>query len=90
MVYVAALMGFSLISLLISSFYRRKFRQSSPRAGFVSSFVLGVCFLGSYAFMHEETAAMVRTVQIYLLLGSGVATMYSSIGLYFTMKKVRK
>jgi cytochrome bd-type quinol oxidase subunit 1 len=90
MVYVGALMGFAFISCLISSFYRRKFQQSSPRAGFVAALVFGVCFLLSYAFVRDDNTAAIRTLQIYLLLGCGIATMYNSLALYFTMKKVRK
>jgi len=89
-VYAAALMGLSFLALLISSFYRRKFHQRSPRLGFVLTLVLGALFLASYAFVRDGWFAAARAIQAYLLLGCGVASMYGALGLYFTMKKIRK
>ena len=47
MVYVACLLGLTLISYLISDFYRKKFQQRAPRAPFVLALVLGLVFLAA-------------------------------------------
>jgi hypothetical protein len=88
--YALALMSLAFLALLISSFYRRKFHQPSPRLGFVLTIVLGLLFIASYAFVREGWYAAARAAQAYLLLGCGIASMYGALGLYFTMKKIHK
>ncbi len=88
--YVFSLMGCALIALLISLFYRRKFHQTSPRAGFAVSLVFGAAFVFSYVYVPPPLRDMMRLVQIYLLLASGVAAMFGFLGLHYTLKKVRK
>jgi 4-hydroxybenzoate polyprenyltransferase len=91
MVYVVCLMAIALVALLISAFYRRTLKQPAPRAGFVATLALGACFLLGYVLgAAGALGAVIRQVQWYCLLGSGIASMYGSLTLYFTLGKVRK
>jgi hypothetical protein len=90
MAYVACLLGMTLISFFISAFYRKKFQQRSPRIPFVLAFLLGLVFLAGYGATHGGPSPLGRSVQFYALLGSGILSMYGSLSLYLTMRKVRK
>jgi len=90
MAYVAGVMAIAVLSLFISLFYRKRLKQPSPRFAFVVTVVCGALYLVSYALARPEWLAAVRQAQTYLLFAVGVASMYGSLALYFTMKKVRK
>jgi hypothetical protein len=87
MAYVGAAIGLALVLLLISSFYRLRLKQPSPRITFVLAVVLGLLHLWSYAFITEGWLTAIRRAQGYLLLAFGICFMLGSLLLYFTMKK---
>jgi hypothetical protein len=89
MVYVLAIVCLNLIAYLISDFYRKKFNQSAPRAGFLAAIILGLLIIGSQLF-RSINAPVVEYGQNIMFAFSGVASLFSAIGLYITMRKVRR
>lgn len=90
MIYVGTLLFLAFIALLISTFYTRKLNQPSPRIGFVFTLVFTAGFLVSFAFMRDGWLLPVRTAQMYLLLLSSISALAGFLGLYVTMKRIRK
>jgi CHASE2 domain-containing sensor protein len=90
MAYVAGLMGLAALSMFICLFYRKRLKQPAPWLTFAVAVLAGALFLASYLLIREGWLTAVRRAQAYLLFVCGVASMYGSLALYFTMKKVRK
>lgn len=89
MVYVLAVLAINVVTFLISDFYRKKFGQPSPRGGFVVGVALGLALIASL-FVPNQADLTVRIVQLGLIVGASLASMFSSLSLYFTMRKTRK
>ncbi|KMQ50721.1 hypothetical protein CHISP_2404 [Chitinispirillum alkaliphilum] len=87
--YVFFFMGLNGTAFLISSFYRRKFDQSSPSISFLLSLALSALFLISIV-SGLLTDPLWRIVSILSLLGSAISSAISMIGLYFIMRSIRK
>jgi D-alanyl-lipoteichoic acid acyltransferase DltB (MBOAT superfamily) len=88
-VYVLAIVCLNLIAYLISNFYRKKFNQSAPWFGFLATVILGLAIVASQLF-RADNAPTVEHVQNALLIAASIASLVSAIGLYITMRKVRK
>ena len=91
--YLLAVACINLNLYLISAFYQKKFNQVSPRAGFIVSIVLTIIFVSSFFFSDPGQTAEwghLRIARLILLLGSAVASGWSSAALYITMRKPRK
>lgn len=87
--YIICFAFYNLIAFLISTFYRKKFNQPSPQAGFLVTIFFSVVLIISLFMRYsaDETGAIFLI--ICLFCGS-IASSASSIALYFTMKRVRK
>jgi len=94
-IYLVIILALNLVAYLISDFYRRKFNQPSPRLGFVAAVFMGSLFLLSlllflFVPIHSPVLPFVKIAMPYFLLGSGMMSIYSSVSLFFTMKRVRR
>jgi hypothetical protein len=87
--YILCFVFFNLLAYLISSFYQKKFGENSPRSGFLAAIVLALAYTGSL-FASTEVYAGMAAARIFLLFGTALASAWSAISLYFTMKRVRK
>ena len=91
--YLLAVAGINLNLYLISAFYQKKFNQLSPRAGFIVSIGLAILFVSSFFFPGPDQVSgwgHMRIAQLFFLVGSAVASGWSSAALYITMRKPRK
>jgi D-alanyl-lipoteichoic acid acyltransferase DltB (MBOAT superfamily) len=88
-VYVLAIVCLNLIAFLISDFYRKKFSQPAPRFWFLAAIVLGLAIAVSQLF-RADNAPTVERVQNVLFITASIMSLISAIGLYITMRKVRK
>jgi hypothetical protein len=87
-VYLGSFVGLNAICFLISSFYRRRVQEPSPRAGFLLG-ALASLALAVLALVPSQ-AGWLKVVQILLLCFSAAASGINTVGLYYTMKRVRK
>jgi hypothetical protein len=78
-----------MLALLISSFYQKKFNQSSPKAGFLTAIILALVFI-VVLFIPQKNVFFLQIIGILSLLGSAVASIYSILYLFFAMSRVRK
>jgi hypothetical protein len=88
-VYVLTIQGINLITLLIADFYQKKFEQPSPRLGFLISIFLGIAIILSIPF-YGTALSTITFVQSYMLAACASLSLYSTISLHFTMRRVRK
>lgn len=79
----------NLVALLISTFYSKKFNQSSPKVGFIIAIVLAILYM-SILFMGKNSNTAVQILSLSALLGSGAASTLSILNLFFTMRSVQK
>lgn len=87
--YVVFFILMNILGLLISSFYKKKFNQPSPKIGFslaiVFAFVLIVVIQ-----LPSTTIAFIQLISTLLLISSATASIVSTLFLFLTMRKVRK
>lgn len=87
--FVLCFSFFNFVSLLISAFYHKKFGYPSPRVGFAVAIMLGIGYL-----LVSTLSIVVKRglpfIESGLLLGCGLASMWSSAALFYTMKRIRK
>jgi Ca2+/H+ antiporter len=91
--YFIAMASISCIMFLFSSFYRKKFNQPSPRAGFIvaaATALFYVFFLFFIVTPHTAQWEYIRIFKSLCLIGSAIAFGWSSIRLFYTMKRTRK
>ena len=87
--YVFSSSLLNIVALFISSFYRHRLHQSSPQAGFVIAIVFSFIYIGLLFFGTPGSVAA-GVVSVVSLLGYGIASSYSILMLFFTMRSVRK
>jgi hypothetical protein len=87
--YVLAVACLNVTMYLISAFYKRKFNEPTPQAGFVVSIAFSLCYAAS-VFVQVGDGRVFVIAQYCLLVLSAVSSAWSSIVLFFTMKKERK
>jgi hypothetical protein len=87
--FIISLMALNLIAYLISSFYRRKFNQPSPRNGFLAGTVLLLLYNLSL-FTARPSLPAVAVAKVLLVYSGSIVSTASAVALYYTMKKVRK
>jgi len=78
---------------LISSFYKKKFNQPAPRYGFILAIAFTMLFVASLFFTVSSTAPQLNIfslVQTSFVIGSALASGWSSVNLLIIMKKARK
>ena len=91
--YVFSMVCMNCILYLFSSFYRKKFGQSSPRAGFIIAalLALGYIFFQMVTVEPHSTVWMyVRVLRTVCLAGSAIASIWGCTYLFYTMKRTRK
>ena len=92
-VYFLSMACINCIMYLFSSFYRKKFNQASPRAGFIIAALsaLGyVLFLFVTVMPHSAAWGYVHWCKTGLLVLSAAASMWGCVYLFYTMKRTRK
>jgi len=87
--YVLAFIILNLVAFLISSFYQKKFGQSSPRAGFIAAIICAALYAAALFIAAGRSPAAVA-LKVLCLFAGAIASTWSSTTLYFTMKRVRK
>jgi hypothetical protein len=85
--YVTFSIFLNFLALLISAFYEKKFNQTSPKVGFVIAIILSVIFI---VFLFATKSNTVSIISVFVLLGSSIASAFSVLNLFFTMRKVQK
>ena len=87
--YIMSVACLNATMYLISSFYKKKFNEPTPRAGFVIAIILSLCCaLSVFVQFADEQSGTI--VQYSLLILAAGASAWSSINLFFTMRKERK
>ncbi len=86
--YVLCFVFANVVAFLVSAFYRKKFNQPSPRAGFVIAIALGLAYMGS-VFVRYRPVHVHTIVQVLFVFGGAIASVLSAMSLYYTMKKRR-
>jgi hypothetical protein len=87
--YVVCFIFFNVVAFLISSFYRKKFNQPSPQAGFLIAVLFAVLYLACL-FTCSGAGGSRSKLMIIFLFCSCLASAGSSLALYFTMHRKRK
>ncbi|MFP4416601.1 MAG: hypothetical protein ACLFSB_04975 [Chitinispirillaceae bacterium] len=87
--YALCFMFCNMIAFLISAFYRKKFNQAAPQAGFTVAIALTFLYIVSL-FISSERQISIIVFQSLFVFGAAVASAWTSLGLYFTMRKVQK
>jgi drug/metabolite transporter (DMT)-like permease len=88
-VCVLCFVALNAVALMISLFYRKKLRKSSPRWGFIVAIIMAaVCC--TFLFGAKNGASLFYNGARVALAVSAVASMYSTANLFFIMRRVRK
>ena len=87
--YVLCSVALNGIALLISLFYRKKFRHASPRWGFLASIVFSLLYCTLLAAGTGRSALANGAVQFSLACGA-LASVICTVNLFLIMQKVRK
>ena len=87
--YVFSSSLLNVVALFISSFYQHRLHQSSPQAGFVIAVIFSFLYMG-LLFFATPGSMFTGVLSVISLLGYGIASSYSVLLLFFTMRSVRK
>jgi hypothetical protein len=87
--YLCAVVCLNVTMYLIASFYNKKFGEPTPKLGFVFSIILSILCAASVFIAAGDGKALVLLQSVLLIL-SAAASIVSSIGLFFKMRKPRK
>lgn len=88
-VYVLCFIVLNCITYCISSFYRKKFNQTSIRFGFLLAIFFAILFIPCL-FISGPNKEVCRILQTLMIIGAGSASAWNAIVLFLTMKRVRK
>lgn len=87
--YVLCFISLNAIAFLISLFYRKKFHHASPRWGFIAAIALA--FLSCVLLPWERDGIeSSQSIGLLSLVGSALASIYSTARLLYIMQRVRK
>ena len=87
--YVFSSSLLNIVALFISSFYQHRLHQSSPQAGFIIAIIFSFLYIG-LLFIGTPESILTGMLSVISLLGYGIASSYSILMLFFTMRSVRK
>jgi hypothetical protein len=87
--YIMFSIFLNILSLFISAFYKKKFNQPAPRFGFLAAIILAVIFI-FLLYVPFKNGLLLQIISAIALFGSGSASIYSILYLFFTMRRVRK
>jgi drug/metabolite transporter (DMT)-like permease len=87
--YVLCFIVLNAIAFLISLFYRKKFHHPSPRWGFIAA--IACAFLSCVLLSGERNGAGAsQSIGLLSLVGSALASIFSTARLFYVMQRVRK
>ncbi len=87
--YILCFIALNIISLLISLFYRKKFRHPSPQWGFLAAIALA--FVSCVLLSGERNGpGASQSIGLLSLVGSALASIFSTARLFYIMQRVRK
>jgi uncharacterized membrane protein YsdA (DUF1294 family) len=88
-IYALCFIALNTISFLIALFYKKKFKQSSPRWGFILAvsfaFLFIVCLLGG-----RTGSPVLQSAARCTIAAGAIASVFSTVSLIFIMQRVRK
>jgi len=87
--YVLCAVALNGIALLISLFYRKKFRHASPRWGFLAAIFFLLLYCALLAVGPGRSALADVAARLSLACGS-LASVICTVNLFLIMQKVRK
>ncbi|NLD94167.1 MAG: hypothetical protein GX639_16025 [Fibrobacter sp.] len=87
--YVMFFIMINILGLLISSFYKRKFNQPSPKTGFILAIIIAFALIIVIQ-IPSKTIVFIQLVSSFLFISSATASIVSTLFLFLTMRKVRK
>lgn len=87
--YVVFSILLNTVALLISSFYQKKVNQAAPKIGFILSIVFSLMFV-IVVLTFQKSSIILQLLTVFSLLGSALASAFSTLHLVFTMRMVRK
>jgi polyferredoxin len=87
--YVVFFTLMNILGLLISSFYKKKFNQPSPKIGFILAFIFALVFVVVIQ-LPSKNIVFIQYISTLLLISSATASIVSTLFLFLTMRKVRK
>ncbi len=91
--YVLMIAWVNCTMYLISSFYRKKFNQPAPRYGFITAIIFAILYVASLFFTGAASTAQANIfegIRTTCIIGSAVASGWSSVNLLIVMKRARK
>jgi hypothetical protein len=88
-VYVLCFITLNAMAFLISLFYRKKLHHASPRWGFLAAIALA--FLSCVLLSGERNSlGASQSIGLLSLVGSALASIFSTARLFYIMQRVRK
>lgn len=87
--YALCFIALNAISFLIALFYKKKFKQSSPRWGFILAVSFAMLFIACLLGGRTGSPVLQNTAR-YLIAAGAVASVYSTVSLIYIMQRVRK
>ncbi len=87
--YVMFFILMNILGLLISSFYKKKFNQPSPKIGFILAVIIAFVLIVVIQ-LPSKTMVFIQLISSFLLVSSATASIVSTLFLFLTMRKVRK
>ncbi|MBN2188367.1 MAG: hypothetical protein JW699_02850 [Chitinispirillaceae bacterium] len=87
--YVLCSVALNGIALLISLFYRKKFRHASPRWGFIAAIVFFLFYSALLMTGADRSALFHGVAHAFLACGS-LASIVCTVDLFLIMQRVRK
>jgi hypothetical protein len=79
----------NIVALFISSFYQHRLHQPSPQTGFVIAVIFSFVYI-LQLFLGTPASVVTSIISVVSLLGYGIASSFSILMLFFTMRSVRK
>jgi hypothetical protein len=87
--YALCFIALNTISFLIALFYKKKFKQSSPRWGFVIAVVFALLFIA--CLLGGSTGSpILQSVARSVIAAGAIASVFSTVSLILIMQRVRK
>lgn len=88
-IYAVFFVALNSISFLIALFYNKKFKQSSPRWGFILAVFFALMFIA--CLLGGRTGSPVlQSAARFAVAAGAIASVFSTVSLIFIMQRVRK
>ena len=86
-IYALCFVALNAISFLIALFYKKKFKQSSPRWGFVAA-VLFACIFIACLLGGRTGSPVLQIAARFTLAVAAITSVFSTVSLIFIMQRV--